>query len=73
MSTLASSQEHRASNGIFYCMEGEGEPLLLLHGLLVSGAMFDPLVCHSCATASARSFPTCAATGEAATSARLTT
>ena len=44
MSTLAPSQEHRASNGIFYHTEGEGEPLLLLHGLLVSGAMFDPLV-----------------------------
>src|SRR5262249_43801260 len=38
------SNEHRASNGIFYRIEGEGEPLLLLHGLMVSGAMFDPLV-----------------------------
>jgi 3-oxoadipate enol-lactonase len=36
--------EYRASNGIFYKVVGEGEPLLLLHGLMVSGAMFDPLV-----------------------------
>src|SRR5262249_24263035 len=40
----ATSNEHRASNGIFYRLEGKGEPLLLLHGLMVSGAMFDPLV-----------------------------
>jgi len=39
-----SSGEHRASNGIFYKIVGRGEPLLLLHGLMVSGAMFDPLV-----------------------------
>ena len=38
------SKEYRASNGIFYRVEGEGEPLLLLHGLMVAGAMFDPLV-----------------------------
>jgi 3-oxoadipate enol-lactonase len=38
------SKDYRASNGIFYRIEGEGEPLLLLHGVLVSGAMFDPLV-----------------------------
>ena len=37
-------KENRASNGIFYRVEGEGEPLLLLHGLMVAGAMFDPLV-----------------------------
>jgi pimeloyl-ACP methyl ester carboxylesterase len=36
--------EHRASNGIFYRVVGDGAPLLLLHGLMVSGAMFDPLV-----------------------------
>lgn len=35
---------HRAPNGIFYRIEGDGEPLLMLHGLMVSGAMFDPLV-----------------------------
>jgi 3-oxoadipate enol-lactonase len=40
----ATSQGCRASNGIYYRMEGDGEPLLLLHGLMVSGAMFDPLV-----------------------------
>ena len=40
----ASSKEHRASNGIFFRIEGEGEPLLLLHGLMATGAMFDPLV-----------------------------
>jgi 3-oxoadipate enol-lactonase len=39
-----SSKEHRASNGIFFRVEGEGEPLLLLHGLLVTGEMFDPLI-----------------------------
>jgi pimeloyl-ACP methyl ester carboxylesterase len=36
--------EHRASNGIFFRIEGDGEPLLLLHGAMVSGTMFDPLV-----------------------------
>jgi len=41
--------EHRAPNGIFYRIAGaeaatDREPLLLLHGLMVSGAMFDPLV-----------------------------
>jgi pimeloyl-ACP methyl ester carboxylesterase len=44
MATAASSKEHRASNGIFYRVEGGGEPLLLLHGLLATGMMFDPLV-----------------------------
>jgi pimeloyl-ACP methyl ester carboxylesterase len=38
------SQDYRASNGIRYRIEGQGEPLLLLHGLMVAGAMFDPLV-----------------------------
>ena len=36
--------EHRAANGIFFRLVGEGEPLLLLHGLMASGAMFDPLL-----------------------------
>jgi transposase len=36
--------EYRAPNGIFYKVTGNGEPLLLLHGLMVTGAMFDPLV-----------------------------
>jgi pimeloyl-ACP methyl ester carboxylesterase len=36
--------EYRAPNGIFYKVTGHGEPLLLLHGLMVTGAMFDPLV-----------------------------
>ena len=44
MSTSISSNEYRASNGIFYRVEGEGEPLLLLHGLMVTGRMFDPLI-----------------------------
>ena len=39
----ATSKDYRASNGIYYRIEGDGEPLLLLHGALVSGAMFDPL------------------------------
>ena len=34
----------RASNGIFYRLEGEGEPLLPLHGLMATGAMYDPLI-----------------------------
>jgi 3-oxoadipate enol-lactonase len=42
--SISSSQEYRASNGIFFRIEGEGEPLLLLHGLMVSGSMFDPLI-----------------------------
>jgi 3-oxoadipate enol-lactonase len=36
--------EYLASNGVFYRLAGRGEPLLLLHGLMASGAMFDPLV-----------------------------
>jgi 3-oxoadipate enol-lactonase len=44
MSTSAAANEYRASNGIFYRIEGQGEPLLLLHGVLVAGSMFDPLV-----------------------------
>jgi 3-oxoadipate enol-lactonase len=36
--------EYRAPNGIFYKVTGDGEPLLLLHGLMITGAMFDPLV-----------------------------
>ena len=44
MATRATSQEYRASNGIFFRIEGKGEPLLLLHGLLATGTMFDPLV-----------------------------
>ena len=40
----ATAQDGRASNGIYYRVVGAGEPLLLLHGIMVSGAMFDPLV-----------------------------
>jgi pimeloyl-ACP methyl ester carboxylesterase len=36
--------EYRTPNGIFYKVTGNGEPLLLLHGLMVTGAIFDPLV-----------------------------
>lgn len=36
--------DDRAPNGVFYRVVGKGEPLLLLHGLMVSGAMFAPLV-----------------------------
>jgi pimeloyl-ACP methyl ester carboxylesterase len=42
--TTTNIGEYRASNGIFFRIVGDGEPLLLLHGLLASGAMFDPLV-----------------------------
>src|ERR1700738_3698609 len=44
MSMSVTSKDYRASNGIYYRIEGEGEPLVLLHGLMVAGAMFDPLV-----------------------------
>jgi hypothetical protein len=40
--TPAQPGECRAPNGIFYKVTGNGEPLLLLHGLMVTGAMFDP-------------------------------
>jgi pimeloyl-ACP methyl ester carboxylesterase len=40
----ARSSEYRASNGIYFRVEGDGEPLLLLHGVMAAGAMFDPLV-----------------------------
>jgi pimeloyl-ACP methyl ester carboxylesterase len=36
--------ESRASNGIFFKVVGEGEPLLLLHGVVATGEMFGPLV-----------------------------
>jgi pimeloyl-ACP methyl ester carboxylesterase len=36
--------ECQASNGLYYRVIGRGAPLLLLHGLMVSGATFDPLV-----------------------------
>ena len=39
-----SSVEHRAPNGLHYRVIGRGVPLLLLHGLMASGGMFDPLV-----------------------------
>jgi 3-oxoadipate enol-lactonase len=35
--------EHRAVNGLYYRVIGRGAPLVLLHGLMASGAMFDPL------------------------------
>ncbi len=35
---------HRIPNGLAYREVGHGRPLLLLHGLMASGAMFDPLV-----------------------------
>jgi len=44
MPTSTDSRACRASNGIFYRLEGQGAPLLLLHGLLASGIMFDPLI-----------------------------
>ncbi len=44
MSMLATSKEYRAFNGILFRLEGEREPLLLLHGLLATGTMFDPLI-----------------------------
>ena len=44
MSTSALLKEYRASNGIFFRIEGDGEPLLLLHGLMAGGVMFDPLI-----------------------------
>jgi pimeloyl-ACP methyl ester carboxylesterase len=36
--------ERRAPNGLYYRVTGRGTPLLLLHGLMASGLMFDPLV-----------------------------
>lgn len=44
MTQSGSSIERRAANGIYYRVEGRGEPLLLLHGMLVSGRMYDPLI-----------------------------
>jgi pimeloyl-ACP methyl ester carboxylesterase len=37
-------EERRAPNGLYYRVTGRGTPLLLLHGLMASGLMFDPLV-----------------------------
>jgi pimeloyl-ACP methyl ester carboxylesterase len=44
MMNATNSRDNRASNGIFFRVVGEGEPLLLLHGLMATGDMFDPLV-----------------------------
>lgn len=41
---LGSYEERRAANGLYYRVIGRGAPLLLLHGLMASGLMFDPLV-----------------------------
>jgi hypothetical protein len=38
-----SSEERRAPNGLYYRVIGRGAPLLLLHGLIASGVMFDTL------------------------------
>lgn len=35
--------DHRTAAGLAFRVVGEGEPLLLLHGLMVSGTMFAPL------------------------------
>ena len=40
----ASTTKRRVPNGLAYREVGRGRPLLLLHGMMVSGAMFDPLV-----------------------------
>jgi 3-oxoadipate enol-lactonase len=40
----STDRAHRAANGIFYRVEGDGEPLLMLHCIFVSGEMFDPLI-----------------------------
>ena len=37
-------EERRAPNGLYYRVTGRGAPLLLLHGLMASGATFDSLV-----------------------------
>jgi len=41
---MSAQSEHRTPDGLFYRVVGDGEPLLLLHGLMASGDMFDPLV-----------------------------
>src|SRR5258707_1239353 len=38
------SELDRTPSGLFFRVTGGQRPLVLLHGLLVSGAMFDPLV-----------------------------
>jgi 3-oxoadipate enol-lactonase len=39
-----SKREGRAANGIYFRTIGDGPPLLLLHGLMVTGAMFEPFI-----------------------------
>jgi pimeloyl-ACP methyl ester carboxylesterase len=41
--SISSFAERRAANGLYYRVIGRGAPLVLLHGLMASGAMFDPL------------------------------
>jgi pimeloyl-ACP methyl ester carboxylesterase len=40
----ASTTPRRVPNGLAYREVGRGQPLLLLHGLMAGGEMFDPLV-----------------------------
>jgi 3-oxoadipate enol-lactonase len=42
--STGSLAERSAANGLYYRLIGRGAPLVLLHGLMASGAMFDPLV-----------------------------
>lgn len=44
MTKPSTAREHRTPQGVVFRVVGHGEPLLLLHGLMVTGAMFDPLV-----------------------------
>ena len=41
--STGSFEERRAANGLYYRVTGRGPPFVLLHGLMASGAMFDPL------------------------------
>src|SRR5947208_13825604 len=41
---LARAELRRVPNGLAFRQVGRGRPLVLLHGLMAAGAMFDPLV-----------------------------
>ena len=44
LTTMNTSTLRRVPNGLAYRQVGHGRPLLLLHGLMASSEMFDPLV-----------------------------
>jgi hypothetical protein len=52
-----------SSEFIYFTERGSGPPLLLVHGLMITGEMFEPVIEHLVARHRVIVFPICAATG----------